>query len=57
MDSDTAEAVVAARALGGGQVTRVLEALAITPGLPQFLQDRQRCGVLWARHARLGVRA
>jgi hypothetical protein len=52
-----AVAVVPARALGGVPVTRVLEALAITRGLPQVLRTdngREFCGramLTWA-HAR-----
>ena len=36
------------RAFGSLPVTRVLDHLAITRGLPRVLQHRQRAGVLWA---------
>src|SRR3954454_21108159 len=47
VDDATTEAVaiVAARALGGLPLTRVLDDLAVTRGLPRVLRDGQRPGV------------
>jgi putative transposase len=53
VDDATTEAVavVPARALGGVPVTRVLDALAVTRGLPQVLRTDNGLGVLRARDA------
>ena len=52
-----AVAIVPARAFGGLPVTRVLDRLAITRGLPQILRHGQREGVLRARDAHMGAHA
>ena len=59
VDDATTEAVaiVPARALGGLPVTRVLDRLAVTRGLPRRCCAPTTAGVLWARHADLGARA
>lgn len=58
VDDATHEAVAieVERAISSHGVTRVLDRMALTRGLPQVM-DRQRQGVLRQSHARVGVQA